>query len=79
MTIGTLFTLFVTPAVYTYVARDARRHGRPRARHLMGRRRRIPQNEAIAGGACCDLRPLSASRHRIKRRLRATDEVSGPP
>jgi Cu/Ag efflux pump CusA len=28
MTIGTLFTLFVTPAVYTYVARD---HSRERA------------------------------------------------
>ena len=27
MTIGTLFTLFVTPAVYTYVARDHRAHG----------------------------------------------------
>jgi multidrug efflux pump subunit AcrB len=25
MTIGTLFTLFVTPAVYTYVAREHRR------------------------------------------------------
>ena len=28
MTIGTLFTLFVTPAVYTYVAREHRAHGR---------------------------------------------------
>jgi multidrug efflux pump subunit AcrB len=27
MTIGTLFTLFVTPAVYTYVAREHRAHG----------------------------------------------------
>jgi multidrug efflux pump len=27
MTIGTLFTLFVTPAVYTYVAREHRTHG----------------------------------------------------
>ena len=26
MTIGTLFTLFVTPAVYTYVAREHRAH-----------------------------------------------------
>jgi multidrug efflux pump subunit AcrB len=26
MTIGTLFTLFVTPVVYTYVARDHARH-----------------------------------------------------
>jgi multidrug efflux pump len=25
MTIGTLFTLFVTPAVYTYIAREHRR------------------------------------------------------
>ena len=25
MTVGTLFTLFVTPAVYTYVARERRR------------------------------------------------------
>jgi hypothetical protein len=25
MTIGTMFTLFVTPAVYTYVARDHQR------------------------------------------------------
>jgi hypothetical protein len=24
MTIGTIFTLFVTPAVYTYIARDHR-------------------------------------------------------
>jgi multidrug efflux pump len=27
MTLGTLFTLFVTPAVYTYVAREHRSHG----------------------------------------------------
>jgi multidrug efflux pump len=27
MTIGTLFTLFVTPAVYTYVARDHQKAG----------------------------------------------------
>ena len=27
MTIGTIFTLFVTPAVYTYVAREHRSHG----------------------------------------------------
>jgi multidrug efflux pump len=27
MTIGTIFTLFVTPAVYTYVAREHRAHG----------------------------------------------------
>ena len=27
MTVGTLFTLFVTPAVYTYVAREHRAHG----------------------------------------------------
>jgi Cu/Ag efflux pump CusA len=27
MTIGTLFTLFVTPAVYTYVAREHRAEG----------------------------------------------------
>ena len=26
MTIGTIFTLFVTPAVYTYVAREHRAH-----------------------------------------------------
>jgi hypothetical protein len=26
MTIGTLFTLFVTPVVYTYVARDHAAH-----------------------------------------------------
>ena len=26
MTIGTIFTLFVTPAVYTYVAREHRGH-----------------------------------------------------
>jgi hypothetical protein len=25
MTVGTLFTLFVTPAVYTYIAREHRR------------------------------------------------------
>ena len=29
MTIGTLFTLFVTPVVYTYVAREHRAHGAP--------------------------------------------------
>jgi multidrug efflux pump len=31
MTIGTLFTLFVTPVVYTYVAREHRAHGAPAA------------------------------------------------
>ena len=31
MTIGTLFTLFVTPAVYTYVARDHAAHRVPKA------------------------------------------------
>ena len=31
MTIGTLFTLFVTPVVYTYVARDHAAHRTPRA------------------------------------------------
>ncbi len=31
MTIGTIFTLFVTPAVYTYVAREHRAHGAPRS------------------------------------------------
>ena len=35
MTIGTIFTLFVTPAVYTYVAREHRAHGAART----GRRR----------------------------------------
>jgi Cu/Ag efflux pump CusA len=30
MTIGTLFTLFVTPAVYTYVAREHRAEGAER-------------------------------------------------
>jgi multidrug efflux pump len=30
MTIGTIFTLFVTPAVYTYVAREHRAHGTAR-------------------------------------------------
>ena len=33
MTIGTLFTLFVTPVVYTYVARD---HAAHRARGAAG-------------------------------------------
>jgi hypothetical protein len=36
MSIGTLFTLFVTPAVYTYVARD---HHGARARTAPGERR----------------------------------------
>jgi multidrug efflux pump len=31
MTIGTIFTLFVTPAVYTYVAREHRAHGAARS------------------------------------------------
>jgi multidrug efflux pump subunit AcrB len=31
MTIGTMFTLFVTPAVYTYVARDHQRHAAAKA------------------------------------------------
>jgi hypothetical protein len=33
MTVGTLFTLFVTPVVYTYVARD---HAAHRARGAPG-------------------------------------------
>jgi multidrug efflux pump subunit AcrB len=34
---GTMFTLFVTPAVYTYVARDRTLAGRPRTRRRMAR------------------------------------------
>ncbi len=31
MFVGTMFTLFVTPAVYTFIARDHQKHGRPGA------------------------------------------------
>ena len=57
MTIGTMFTLFVTPAVYTYVARDRRqmrarhaprrpwlRTGRPRKRRRNRASRRPPSS-----------------------------------
>jgi len=36
MTIGTIFTLFVTPAVYTYVAREHRAHGAARSEGQAG-------------------------------------------
>ena len=35
MTIGTLFTLFVTPAVYTYIARDHRRRSGKKRPHSL--------------------------------------------
>jgi len=45
MSIGTLFTLFVTPAVYTYVARD--HHGeRARAAASAARRPQRPLEDA---------------------------------
>jgi multidrug efflux pump len=43
MTIGTIFTLFVTPAVYTYVAREHRAHG-PRAAKARPVRQPLPLN-----------------------------------
>ena len=54
MTIGTLFTLFVTPAVYTYIAREHRR--RRRGRRTCARRSRRQ-----------DRRSRAASRRRDRR------------
>jgi multidrug efflux pump subunit AcrB len=36
MSIGTMFTLFVTPAVYTYVARDRRHRTKPASSKTVG-------------------------------------------
>jgi multidrug efflux pump len=50
MTIGTLFTLFITPAVYTYIARD---HQKVRARDAAreGRREAAPALPEVAPAA----------------------------
>ena len=54
MTIGTLFTLFITPAIYSYVARDRRHmHDRENASDVLGRislRRPMTRAGAEGGG-----------------------------
>jgi hypothetical protein len=54
MTIGTLFTLFVTPAVYTYLARD---HQKAKARAAVEVRPEVPEaasHPARASAAAAD-------------------------
>ena len=46
MTIGTLFTLFITPAIYSYVARDRRHmHDRENASDVLGPHLDAPAND----------------------------------
>jgi multidrug efflux pump len=46
MTIGTLFTLFITPAIYSYVARDRRHmHDRENASDVLGPNVDVPAND----------------------------------
>jgi H+/gluconate symporter-like permease len=47
MTIGTLFTLFITPAIYSYVARDRRHmHDAENASDVLGLPVSAPANDA---------------------------------
>ena len=86
MTIGTLFTLFVTPAVYTYLARDhqkvrtgaeaAEAVAAPSARQVRDARR-----GRCRGGsrACCSRRARGRIDEGRFRRKRSAIELSGRP
>ena len=56
MTIGTLFTLFVTPAVYTFLAKTIRRRerGRLRARHRLSMSQFLPWPERMCLAKAAD-------------------------
>ena len=67
MSIGTLFTLFVTPAIYTFVARDhqadAALHGESAGR---GARPIAPRNRLVENRFAIRPRRISPPRTRVE-------------
>ena len=51
MAIGTMFTLFITPAIYSFLAKDRRNLAAEEEARLAGMENFVPANQRVAGAA----------------------------